>query len=296
VRLEAAKLVDPSDLAKLSEIVSNVSSSFTQDNSGITGYVLLPDTSLGAPDVTFDLGRVEQIGQLTRKLIMLSDAANRYEGVKSRFPEVYATYFQTYADKVNLVRSQLVQLINTCAAGGGCTPPADDILHKLDFLEDMFSKADLSLSCQYQPASSLLPVVGSPLTDPDILESVSINPIATSHNPDLIDFTSTHVVRLTPDNNIDDVSPGFSGFSLSGPNPAKERRVFGTIYSENIHPMTAITYDNSVRQFIVDNAELQKRRDKILGSAFSLYAPGPGGMNVSYGAGYPPRGGCPPVK
>ncbi|MBB3399714.1 hypothetical protein [Rhizobium sp. BK060] len=292
----SAKLIDPADFSKLSEITANVSALFTQENSAITSYLLQANTALGAPDVMFDVARVEQIGTLTRKLMMLSEAADRYSELNGKYPDAYAKYFHAYGDKVNIARSQLVQLINTCAAGGSCAPPANDILATLKFLEDLFVTADVSLSCQYQPATSVLPVLNTPTTDPLILESVSINLLGTSQNPDLIDFSSTHVVRLTPDNEIVDETPRFSGFSLSQPDANNRRRAFGTVYSENIQPRAALRYDAAARKYIVDQSELQKRRDDILGSAFSVYAPGPNGIKASFDAGFPPRQGCPVMK
>jgi hypothetical protein len=292
----AAQIVDPSDFAKLSSITSNVSSLFTQKNAGITGYVLMPNTALGAAPVTFDVGRIEQIGALTRKLMMLNDAASRYTDLKAKNPDAYNKYFQTYGNTVDVARAELVQLINACAAAGSCAPPAKDILQGLNFLEDMFTKGDAALSCQYQPASTILPVLSTPTNDPKVLESISINLTATSHDPDLIDFTSTHVIKLGPDNSVTDyTAPQFSGFSFSQP-ANNEKRAFGTIYSENIKPATAITYDNSSRSFNIDSGELQRRRDNIIGSAFSLYAPGPNGVKVSYDVGFPPRSNCPVVQ
>src|SRR5689334_17219445 len=109
----------------------------------------------------------------------------------------------------------------------------------------MFYNAQVTLSCQYQRASSLVPPITPPIVDPMVLESMTIDLSARSHNPDLVDFSSTHIIRLLPDNQIKDNSSEFSGFSFSQPQSGGERRVFGTIYSENIKPSTAITYDSS---------------------------------------------------
>jgi hypothetical protein len=292
----AAKVIDPADFPKLSEIASNVSNLFNQDNSGITGYVLHANTALGAPEISFDLARIEQIGALTRKLMMLNDATTRYDEVKAKNAAAYDKYFQKYGNIVNVARAELVQLINTCAAGGSCVPPAKDILQELNFLEDMFAKADVSLSCQYQPASSIRPVLSTPTVDPLVLESLSINVMGTSHHPDLIDFTSTNVIKLGVDNVIEDVTPRFSGFELSPPTKENQRRVFGTVYAENINPATAITYDNEARKFGIDTGDLQRRRDSILGSAFSIFAPGPNGLKISHDIGFPPRDNCPVIR
>lgn len=292
----ATKAIDPSDFAKLSDVASNVSSLFDQNNSGITGYVLQANTALGAPGVSFDVARIEQVGALTRKLLMLNDAASRYDDIKTKNPAAYDKYFQTYGKLVNVARSELVQLINSCAAGGSCAPPAKDILQEMSFLEDMFAKADVSLSCQYQPATSLLPVISTPTIDPLVLESVSINLTGTSYHPDLIDFTSTNVIKLGVDNMIEDVTARFSGFALSQPTKDNHKRVFGTLYAENIKSATAMTYDNETRKYIIDAGELQRRRDSILGSAFSVFAPGPSGVKISHDIGFPPRDNCPLIR
>lgn len=292
----ATKAIDPSDFAKLSDVASNVSSLFDQNNSGITGYVLQANTALGAPGISFDVARIEQIGALTRKLIMLNDAASRYNDIKVKNQAAYDKYFQTYGNLVNVARSELVQLINTCAAGGSCAPPAKDILQDLGFIEDMFAKADVSLSCQYQPATSLLPVISTPTIDPLVLESVSINVTGTSRHPDLIDFTSTNVIKLGIDNMIEDVTGRFSGFTLSQPAKDNQKRVFGTLYAENIKPATAMMYDNETRKYIIDAGELRRRRDSILGSAFSVFAPGPNGVKISHDIGFPPREDCPVMR
>ncbi len=292
----AAQIVDPSDFAQLSAVISNVSAMFTQDNSGIDGYVLQSNTALGAPDFNINLERLEQIGALTRKLLMLNDAAARYEELGNRYPMEYETYFQTYGDTVNVARSELVELIKECAAGGSCVPPSDNILANLPFLEEMFVEADVSVSCQYQSATSILPVLNTPVSDPEILESISINVVGKSQNPDLVDFISTRIMRLTPKNEVIDVSEQFSGFALSEPNADLERSAFGTIYSENLRPKNAMSYDSSSRTYSIDTAALLAGRDSILGSAFSLYAPGPDGIKISYDAGFPPRTGCPVVR
>ena len=260
----AAKLVDPSDFIKLSEITSNVSSLFTQDNSGITSYILLANTALGGPTELFDSNRVEQVGALTRRLVMLNDASNRYKDFKEKNPDAYGVYFKSYADQVNIARSQLIEIINDCASGGSCAPPSDNILYDLKFVEDLFAEVDVSLSCQYQPATKIYPVLTAPVTDPMVLESVSINIVGKSLNPELIDFTSTNIARLTPDNKAVDETERFSGLSLSDADPKGGRRVFGTIYSENLAAQELIKYDAQTRMYIVDTADLQRRRNYIL--------------------------------
>jgi hypothetical protein len=165
---EAAKATDPADFTKLSQIASSVSQLFTQKNSGITGYILQANTALGAPPVNFDLDRVQQIGVLTRGLVRLGEAAKRYDSLKSQHLDEYTKYFQTYGDQVTLLRSQLIDKINSCAAGGNCTPSEGDVLKGLVYLEDIFAEAKVSLSCQYQSASNLLPTISTPLHDPEI--------------------------------------------------------------------------------------------------------------------------------
>ena len=292
----AAKLVDPSDFGKLSDIVANVSSQFTQENSSITGYVLQSNSTIGAPNIEFDLDRVERIGVLTRNLIILNDISSRYDDMKSHYPAVYAQYYQKYADQVDLVRSQAVEQIKKCAAGGDCSPLKNDIAQNLLFLENMFSKAEITLSCHYQHAKTLLPTVSTPSSDPEVLENVSINIEGTSHNPKLIDFSNVGVVRLRSDNTIEDLTNRFSGLSVSPSDANGESRAFGSVYSENINPATAIKYDNSSQEFIIDSGELGRRRELILSSAYSMSAPGPNNLKASFDVGFPPRDNCPVVK
>jgi len=292
----AAKIVDPSDFTKLSETANGVAASFTQDNASITGYVLQSDTALGAPPATFDSARMEDIGRLTRRLLMLGDAAERYAMLKSKYPQIFDRYFGSYSTKVDVARAELVDLIKLCASGGSCMPPKDDILNSLHFLEEMFVSAEATISCQYQPADKYLPVVGSPSEVPRVLESISINLHGLSHNPDLIDFSSAHILRLSSAMELSDETNGFSGFALSQPNADKEKKVFGTIYSTNLHPASVLKYDASIGKYIVDAGEMQRRRDQVLDSAYSVYAPGPNGVKVSYDIGFPPRQDCPVVQ
>lgn len=292
----SAKIMDPADFAALSAIASNVSSLFTQDNSAVTSYLLQPNTSFGAPSVTFDLSRIEQIGTLTRRLIMLSEAAERYDVLETNQPTVYTKYFKSFGDKVDVARAELVQLINNCSAGGSCAPPQSNILNDLLFLEDLFSDVQVSLTCQYQPADMIVPVVNSPSETPEVLETISLNVSGRSRHAALIDFTSTSVSRLTIDNVLLDETAGFSGFAVSSPDATGEARVFGTVFSANIVPKEAIRYDAGARKYIIDTSELQRRREEILGSAFLVFAPGPNGVKSSYDIGFPPRQDCPVLR
>ena len=292
----SAKAVDPTDFTKLGEIASSVSSLFTQENSNVVEYILQSNTAFGADPEQFDIERIETIGEMTRHLLMLNDARGRYQELADSDPGVFKDYFSDYSRVVDIARADVVGRIQVCAAGGECVKPDDDALSSLHFLEKMFLEAEVSISCQYQPASGILPIVFSPAVVPQVLESISINVRGVTPTPDLVDFSSSQVVRLTPEMLIEDVSTGFSGFAISDLDEKGQATVFGTVYSKNILPASALSFDAQQGRYVVDNSELQRRRDAVLDSAYSIFAPGPNGLKVAFDVGFPPRQDCPISK
>jgi len=292
---ESSKIVDPTDIVKLSQIASNVSSLFDQNNSSITGYVLQSDTALGAPSYTFDADRVRRIGSLTRVLIKVNDAASRYTELKAKNPNAYNKYFAAQDSALSALKASLVDKIKICASGAACTNLTGDVLENYSFLEDMLQNPVVSISCQYQPAKDLLSAGAGASNNPKLLESISVNVIASVEHYDLIDFTSLKVERLDPAFQASDVTSGFSGFAFSSPR-GNSRRANGTIFSANIRPAEVLKYDPATNRYSTDQIEFMRRREQILGSVFSLSAVGPSGYKVSYETGYPPRQDCPLIE
>lgn len=292
---ESSKIVDPTDIVKLSQIASNVAALFDQNNSSITGYVLQSDTALGAPAYTFDVDRVRKIGTLTRALIKVNNAASRYADLKAKNPNAYTKYFAPQDSALVALKASLVDKVKACASGAACTEISGDILENFAFLEDMFQNPVVSISCQYQPARDLLPAGANASNNPLVLESISINLKASVDHYDLIDFTSLKIERLNPEFELSDVTGAFSGFAFSAPRN-NSRRANGTIFSSNLRPQEALKYDASSNQYSIDQVELTRRREQILGSVFSLSAAGPSGYKISYDTGYPSRQDCPLIQ
>ena len=227
---------------------------------------------------------------------MLTDALHRYDNVKNQDANVFNVYFENYRNAANVARAAVVTQINKCANGGDCSSPASDLIDKFIYPQDMFKTASLTISCSYQKASDLLSISPPPTGDPSILETISIDLHGLAHNQKLIDFQSLHIARLDSEIAISDVTSRFSGFSWSDPDAKSEQRAFGTIYSENLKPKSRVSYSVDTKQFSIDTDALGKARDRVLGSTFSLYAPGPIGAKASYDTGLPPRDNCPLTK
>ena len=292
---ESSKIVDPSDIVKLSQIAANVSGQFDQNNSGITGYVLQSNTALGAPAYTFDLDRVRKIGALTRALIKVNNASTRYDTLRRQNQAIYNRYFADQAQTLTALKASLVDKIKTCASGGECLPIRGELLDNFVFLEDMFKSAKITLSCQYQNAKDILPTGSGTSNNPQILEAMSINIEGVVDHYDLVDFTSLKIERLDAAFTTSDITPAFSGFAFSPP-IGNARRANGTIFSTNLKPKELLTFNASTNRFDVDQVELTRRREDVLGSVFSLSAPGPSGYKISYDTGYAPRESCPLIK
>ena len=290
---EAAKLTDPADLKKLSDTASTVSASFDQANSAVAEYILLSNTSLGAPPTDFDIERTRRIGSLTRVLIKANDAAQRYEAVRLKDPQIYAEYFGGQVQSLIALKASLIDKINACAAGRECTDVRGEILENYIFLEDLMTSPKATLSCQYQDSKSLVAGANNATNSPKVLDSMSINLEGLIDHYDVIDFTALRVTRLDSDFGLHDESAGFSGFSFSAPNRAGGRRAFGTIFSQSMKSRDLVHYDAAQRRILVDEIELTKRREAVLQSALTLSAPGPVGYKTSYTIGYMPRAGCP---
>jgi len=293
---EAAKITDPTDLGKLAQIISEVAADFTQDNSSITGYVLQSNTSLGAPEAPFDPERIKQVGAITRALLRANEASARLEAVRTKAPAAYTTYFLAEHQQLDALRAALIEKAKTCASGGSCEQVSGDILDQFAFLEDMFTNAKLTLSCQYQKASDLMPVAGARISNPQILEAMTINLVGDLHHKTLIDFEGLKLYRLTPKLHNEDITSRFSGLQFTRPNAGRPMKAYGSIFSTNLRPREVLTFDRTNRRYLVDTIALASRREDVLGSAYALSAPGPGGYKISYTAGFPPREDCPLVR
>jgi hypothetical protein len=290
---DAAKITDPADLVKLSQIASDVAGLFTQANSSVTGYVLQSNTAIGAPPFDFDLERTKKIGSLVRALIKVSDASTRYDDLRKKAPLVFQSYFSEQASGITALKASLVDKINQCASGKPCSEIQGEVLEHYLFLEDMFKDPKVALSCQYQKVSTLDPK--GPVTpgELEVLETISVNVFGSVPHYDVIDFSSLKLKRLDAQFVVSDITPTFSGFSFSNPDRKGERRASGTVFSDSMRSRDLVSFNSTTKRFDIDVVELTRRREAVLDSAISLSAPGPAGYKISYTIGYPPRDGCP---
>ena len=285
---------DPASLTTLASLVTTTSATFTQGNSGITNYLLNSNTILGAPARPFDAERVRRIGELTQYLTRINQALKRYDDYRTRVPAIYGQYFETEHGTLQVLKADIVGRIQTCVAGGACEAITANVLADYVFLEDMFSSGALSLSCSYRPARSFLvsPSADAP-SGPLVLESVNVVLNGVMPHRNAVDLDSLRISRLGTDFEVEDVTAGFPGLSLSEPNALGARKVVGAIFHRNLKPADLVSYNAATRAYRVQELALGQRREQVLGSVFMLEAKASDGRGVSYNAGSPHREDCP---
>lgn len=289
-----ARATSPTDLAALGDIVSTVAKGFTQGNSTIRNYILLPNTNLGGQPVSYDVDRIVKIGRLTRQLISVNDALAQIKEYQKNIPDIFEKYFVDQDRRLRVTKAELVQRINQCAANGACSVTDSELTRDFVPLETLFSNASLKTVCTYQKADHFLTVPNG-VVSPDVLEAISIEIRGDIPHYDAVDFTSLKIFKMAKDFVVEDVTPGFSKLSFSQPR-GTTREAFGTLYTHNLKPKDLIRYDTTNRAVVIDAIELTERRDQVLSAMFNMEAKGPSSRPITFSAGFPDRQGCPLIR
>lgn len=282
---------DPSDLGAIASALSTYSSGFTAANAAPWEYIVLPYTVFGAPPTPFNPELLTKIGKLTEQLLRVNDALKTVAGYRPAMGASFDRYFAPMQGKLQALRDNLMATINACASGGQCEGGDSDLLSDYVFLGDVFSKAATEASCSFQKSSALLQRRDL-ASNPRILESITINLAATAPFYDVLDFASLKLSRLGRDFQLEDVTPGFSGFALSRTPAGAPKRLFGSIYFRNLRSRETLSVEAGTKNVIVDQAALSDRREEVLGSMYLVEVGGPGGLRYGFNLGFPDRSAC----
>lgn len=291
----AAKASDPSDIAKLADIIESVSKSFTQDNSAPTEYLLVPFTVFGAPEMKFDQARYEILGSLYAKLVRVEGSVETMKVYETKLPAMFHAHFAGQLVKLQGLRLALITAIDRCAKEYACE---DKFMYPKDiyFLEDVFIAPEQQISCSYQDVTSVGGNPVPPQLRATMLDGLSVNLRAEIRVRDFFDFTRIQVFRIGPDLGVEEVTSGFSGLSFSDPDANGIRRVFGTIHYVRLDYIRESSIDPVNKTLRVNDKPLQSKRDMTLRSMYAVVLPGPNGVMVTVNLGFPRIVECPIVR
>jgi hypothetical protein len=136
------------DLEAILKSISELSQKFTQNNSGIVGYLLLNNRSLGLTPPKVDYEVLQKIYTLQEVLGAYESAIKEIEVIKEKNQSIYRNYFQQKHSKLALEKQAIINHIDLCFSGDKACLKADFSYPESILLADFIEKeGSVAINC-----------------------------------------------------------------------------------------------------------------------------------------------------
>lgn len=274
---------DPTKIDQILEKLAEVGGSFTNNNSAVVEYAVLPNTAYGLRTTLVNPEKLARLNSYYLQLSKVDFALQRIDGYRTGLPQMYNKVYVPEVGKLKLQRANLVTLVEGCVLNDTCpylNPAGLDVL----FLEDIIVPESFELSCFYKRFDS---ISGNIKTN--VLDSAALILRAQARLSDFVSVPNAIVSRLA-DHGSGVGSSMFQSVAISEPDAYGTARIKAQLDTIRFNPIAELSV-NSVK--VVNMDDIVAARKRLLGSIYGLEIQAKNGLVVMNSVGPPYGGNCP---